>query len=64
MGQLWARACGLGAQARLGEKFLQISFTLPPRGKKVSAGRCKTASLPSCGIFSPHEFVQGGDDFD
>ena len=26
-----------------------------PRGEKVSAGRCKTASLPSWGIFSPWE---------
>lgn len=53
MGQLWARACGLGAQARLGEKFLQISFTLPPGAKKFRREGVRPQAYLRVGFF-PH----------
>lgn len=58
MGQLWARACGLGAQARLGEKFLQISFTLPPRGKKFRREGVRPQAYLRVGFFPHSEFAQ------
>ncbi len=45
------RAAG-HAQAGAGEKFYQISFTLPPVEKVLDACE-KTAGCPSCRIFSP-----------
>lgn len=56
----FGRGCAAWARRRAWARNFSKFPSPSPRGEKVSAGWRKTASLPSCGIFSPRKFSGKG----